>query len=355
MSNTPGPLAASTRAFFRASAVFALGGLTLACTSLKPSRDEPLEGQTEDDASMHPMAGDADGAPSSGPPDSDAGRVPTPDAAADAGNGDNDSAVDAAEPEPCTDECSAGEKRCGPNGGTQECVRPDACTAWADELACASGHGTASCAEGVCVASCNDGYENCEPAASDCETPIDSDLDNCGGCGLGCLPNSSCVDELCRTQLGYPVVDCGAGLQSYSDVLFGFAIDVPAQSMLVSFGAVPQTDGTWNFALYTDVDGKPERLVAQSGDRELIAYGGAFEFAVGPVPLDAGTYWLMAISHLATPPRLCVSLTSDPIALWQSAGIAAAPPDPFPPASDTTYVTYQRTWNVHITLRTPGM
>lgn len=254
----------------------------------------------------------------------------------------------------CPTTCTLGAKQCGASGGAQECVMIGACPGWTSETPCqAVANGTTRCASGQCVVACNGGYRDCNPTASGCETSISDDVMNCGGCNLRCLPNSSCANEVCTSQIGFPVKDCGAGLSAFQDYLFGFSIDVPKPATLTSFGAIPQADGTWNLALYTDSGDKPDRLVAQTGDRSMVAYGGALEFQVTPTQIAAGKYWLMIVRHSGSG-AICMSTTASQIRLWQTSSVSGDLPDPYPPASADTYVSFREPWNVYIIARLPG-
>lgn len=256
----------------------------------------------------------------------------------------------------CPTSCAIGARQCGTAGGVQECITRNGCPSWGDEQACSVPNGTPKCAAGVCaVASCKSGYRDCVPTVSGCETAVTSDVENCGGCGQKCLPNSTCSTETCNTPIGYPVKDCAAGLGSYKDQMGGYSIVIPKGGTLKSFGIIPETDGTWNLVLYSDVGGQPGSLIAQTGDRPLVAYGGAFELAVPATPITAGTYWLMDLSHLETRPRICVSLTAGELRLWQTnEGVSGDPPAQFPAPSTSTYVSFQRPWNTFVVVQMPG-
>jgi hypothetical protein len=216
-------------------------------------------------------------------------------------------------------------------------------------------NGSAQCSSGSCsIKACDSGYRDCNGQFTNgCETSITDDLLNCGGCGLKCPPNSTCNAELCTSQIGYPIKDCAAGLSAYQDILFGFSISVTKTATLLAFGVIPSATGTWNLALYSDAGDRPRRLIAQTGDKTLTAYGGPLEFATSATSIAAGTYWLMAVRHSSTG-AICDSGTGTQIKLWQTEPVSGVLPDPFPDPSDYTLLSYQAPWNVYVVLRLPG-
>ncbi|MEM6956099.1 MAG: hypothetical protein AAF645_10435, partial [Myxococcota bacterium] len=59
---------------------------------------------------------------------------------------------------------------------------------------------SASCVSGACaVGACAPGFADCDGTfeGSGCETPTDADVNNCGGCGITCDPGAPCVDGRC--------------------------------------------------------------------------------------------------------------------------------------------------------------
>lgn len=250
----------------------------------------------------------------------------------------------------CESQCSTGDRVCGPNGGTQICVEAEGCGTWEPEIPCSA---DSYCDHGKCV-NCSTGYLNCDTSNPDCEILSDDDIANCGGCGLSCPPSSTCESGMCISQVGYPEIDCSGGLPLHNGYLFGFRISITRPSTLFSFGIVPNTNGSANFALYNEIGGRPGTLVAQTGDKTFVAYGGPLEFQVGSTELPSGGYWLMAVSHDTNRPQLCVDTSLDQIKLWQSNSVTGDPPNTYPDASDSTYVSYQHPWSMYITVRAPG-
>jgi hypothetical protein len=66
---------------------------------------------------------------------------------------------------------------------------------------CAAINSTASCVEGSCTLDCDEGFSVCDGRVdTGCETNIASDLENCGGCGLSCGSQNAepmCIQFAC--------------------------------------------------------------------------------------------------------------------------------------------------------------
>jgi hypothetical protein len=64
--------------------------------------------------------------------------------------------------------------------------------------ACTNANGTTSCTGGVCVPVCATGYGNCDGnSANGCEANLNTDVNNCGGCGTKC--NMAHANTACST------------------------------------------------------------------------------------------------------------------------------------------------------------
>jgi hypothetical protein len=78
---------------------------------------------------------------------------------------------------------------------------------------CEAPNSVMACVDRACESvSCADGYQDCDPAAPGCETHSAADLSNCGGCGQTCdLPNTSeeCVGGVCT-----PIGSCDTGFRA---------------------------------------------------------------------------------------------------------------------------------------------
>ncbi len=107
----------------------------------------------------------------------------------------------------CSLNCAAPNRVCIA-GAMMSCVNPQLdvnnCGACGAVCPIRANTGSASCANGVCgVAACNAGFANCNAIAADgCEVNTQSDLTNCGGCGVRCGLAQSCVAGVCRVAGG---------------------------------------------------------------------------------------------------------------------------------------------------------
>lgn len=84
---------------------------------------------------------------------------------------------------------------------------------------CTAPNGTAACTAGTCsVASCNTGFANCNGNASDgCEVNINTNVSNCGGCGIVCSSNHvtpSCSGGQCNGACSAGFADCNNNRQA---------------------------------------------------------------------------------------------------------------------------------------------
>ena len=102
--------------------------------------------------------------------------------------------------------------------GCETATTSDAANCGTCGHACAApGHGTAGCNAGVCgIGACDFGWDDCNGSAADgCESPVDADPLNCGGCGLSCAAahaTTDCVTAACT------VVSCETGWEDCNDV-----------------------------------------------------------------------------------------------------------------------------------------
>ncbi len=67
-------------------------------------------------------------------------------------------------------------------------------------IACSSNHmATVSCLNRICNGTCNAGYADCDnnKQANGCEVSINTDRNNCGGCGVVCVSGQACSNGVC--------------------------------------------------------------------------------------------------------------------------------------------------------------
>ncbi len=111
--------------------------------------------------------------------------------------------------------CSAGYADCDglPGNGCEVSLTTDATHCGTCNTVCAYANAAATCSNGTCaIGACNANFANCDGvAANGCEVNLQSDVNNCGGCGAAfkCPTTggtASCTSGVC----GYST--CGAGL-----------------------------------------------------------------------------------------------------------------------------------------------
>lgn len=128
----------------------------------------------------------------------------------------------------CTSTCASGFANCSmPDGssaddGCETNVNNDAANCGGCGRACSkAGASAASCVTGACKPTCDGNHADCSspPASSPdngCETDITSDPKNCGACGTSCdaVPHgtSACLTKSCSVTCDADYLDCsGAG------------------------------------------------------------------------------------------------------------------------------------------------
>lgn len=107
----------------------------------------------------------------------------------------------------CTGICEEGWADCDGDMRSNGCetnilTDPDHCNGCG--LACAGTGSERLCENGICTGGCNPGYADCDNdlRTNGCETPIDSNPINCGGCGKVCsnnhVPSPTCAGGVCN-------------------------------------------------------------------------------------------------------------------------------------------------------------
>lgn len=113
-----------------------------------------------------------------------------------------------------TVDTGCGDANCG------DCTPPDTCGGnHVDNqcgCACTLAHATTRCVAGTCsIDVCDPGWENCDSVSENgCEQPIDTDVLNCGSCGMSCgFANATalCVGGVCQLDAcATDFADCNA-------------------------------------------------------------------------------------------------------------------------------------------------
>src|SRR5262249_17049417 len=86
-------------------------------------------------------------------------------------------------------------------------------------IVCSSSHvAVRACTNGVCTGTCSPGFADCNnnKQKDGGETPVATDVNNCGGCGLGCPahPNGAptCVNGACSLSCTAGFANCNGSL-----------------------------------------------------------------------------------------------------------------------------------------------
>ncbi len=98
--------------------------------------------------------------------------------------------------------CSFGTADCDgiPANGCEQSTLDDPANCGGCNALCPSGpNGKAACAKGTCQLACDPGFGNCDGGDKNgCESLLDSDPKNCGGCNKSCA--ATCAGGLCLLQ-----------------------------------------------------------------------------------------------------------------------------------------------------------
>jgi hypothetical protein len=126
--------------------------------------------------------------------------------------------------------CSAGFANCD-NNATNGCeinINSDPNNCGACGNVCSSANGAATCTNGSCgIGTCTAGFANCDNNATNgCETNTNTNINNCGGCGIACnvangvpaCTNGSCGVSACNAGFancdGNPANGCEININS---------------------------------------------------------------------------------------------------------------------------------------------
>ena len=85
-------------------------------------------------------------------------------------------------------------------------------------VACSAVNGVATCSGGRCNVACNAGFADCNGNPGDgCETAVATDANNCGACGVRCsannVPTPTCAAGLCKGSCSAGFADCNGNMQ----------------------------------------------------------------------------------------------------------------------------------------------
>lgn len=106
--------------------------------------------------------------------------------------------------------CGPGEVDCS---GTCSNLATDINNCGVCGQACNFPNALSVCTSGTCdIGSCNPGFSNCDlNIGTGCETDVNSDTNNCGGCGNVCLPGELCINSTCSASGCNTNTDCAGG------------------------------------------------------------------------------------------------------------------------------------------------
>ncbi|MEZ4222246.1 MAG: hypothetical protein R3B13_15020 [Polyangiaceae bacterium] len=112
--------------------------------------------------------------------------------------------------------CGPTQKQCA-----SECVNVDDPTTGCSDTSCGAcivPNAVAACAPACAVGSCSTGYADCDGSAGNgCEINVNTDPNNCGGCGTACAANQVCSDGKCVTSCSSGHTTCGGSCVDLSN------------------------------------------------------------------------------------------------------------------------------------------
>ena len=122
----------------------------------------------------------------------------------------------------CSGLCNSGFADCNSNKQTDGCevsINTDPTNCGACGNFCSTNHITPACTAGSCSGSCSSGFADCDgnKLSNGCEVSINTDLNNCGGCGLICSANNtashSCTAVACTGTCSSGFANCNNNFQ----------------------------------------------------------------------------------------------------------------------------------------------
>ena len=117
--------------------------------------------------------------------------------------------------------CNAGYADCNSNSadGCETNTGTNANNCGACGIVCSAQNITSSCSAGTCNGVCNSGYADCDgnKQANGCETHTNTNISNCGACGIVCssnnIANPSCSSGQCNGTCNTGYADCNGNRQ----------------------------------------------------------------------------------------------------------------------------------------------
>lgn len=113
--------------------------------------------------------------------------------------------------DPLMGDCNA-DLAAGGGDGCETPLATDVSNCGACGRVCSVSHAVAGCAAGACtIAMCDAGFDDCDASATNgCETDIRSDALNCGACGMACATGERCFEGACVAPVGEACADAVA-------------------------------------------------------------------------------------------------------------------------------------------------
>jgi hypothetical protein len=195
-------------------------------------------------------------------------------------------------------DCSTGQPTCVANGEWPDGTQCDlgvccggACIACETTLP----NAIPTCTAGACSVACVGGLTMCGGTCGDAT----SDARACGASCAVCDAGAICAGSTCSDVYGYPFQfqPCGnlsTGVAAY--YLLAQPVTIPTKltvTYLGAFGNDITSTVHGIMALYTDQDGAPSQLVAQTGSTTIIDGNNLIPIE-SPVTILAGQYWIAA-------------------------------------------------------------